>query len=200
MPSIFSSATKPLERDREMRLNRRLLVSSAALLLGLCRMPGAAAAEEQTIKAFSAFEAEGQVMTTGPNEATYVGLLSGPLYIENDQGPMNAGALVCPLVLHINLRTKTEQGSGQCAITGPAGNQAYISLTCAGVPLVGCNGASTITGGTGRFANATGGETSFCARPCMSSRPRRVSRPRRRPPGSFSGVSCTTNFPERAAD
>ena len=183
-----------------MRLNRRLLASSAALLLSLCRMPGAAAAEEQTIKAFSAFEAEGQVMTTGPNEATYVGLLSGPLYIENDQGPMNAGALVCPLVLHINLRTKTEQGSGQCAITGPAGNQAYISLTCAGVPLVGCNGASTITGGTGRFANATGGETSFCARPCMSSRPRRVSRPRRRPPGSFSGVSCTTDFPERAAD
>jgi hypothetical protein len=140
-----------------MRLNRRLLASSAALLVSLCRMPGAAAAEEQTIKAFSAFEAEGQVVTTGPNEATYVGLLSGPLYIENDQGPMNAGALVCPVVLHINLKAKTEKGSGQCAIIGPAGNQAYISLTCAGVPLVGCNGASTITGGTGRFANATGG-------------------------------------------
>ena len=54
------------------------------LVIGLCRAPGTSAVEEQIIRAFSACEAEGQVLTTGPNEATYVGLLSGRLYIDAD--------------------------------------------------------------------------------------------------------------------
>ena len=65
----------------------RPAITAAVLVIGLCRAPGASAVEEQTIRAFSAFEAEGQVLTTGPNEATYVGLLSGQLHIDTDQGP-----------------------------------------------------------------------------------------------------------------
>ena len=132
-------------------------IAAAALVIGLYRAPDASAVEEQTIRAFSPFEAEGQVLTTGPNDATYIGLLSGPLYIDTDQGPVDAGSMTCPVVLHIKLKDRTERGSGQCVITGPAGNRAYLDLSCTGVPLVGCSGASTLTGGTGRFANATGG-------------------------------------------
>ena len=134
-----------------------LAIAAAALVIGLCRAPDASAVEEQTIRAFSPFEAEGKVLATGPNEATYIGLLSGRLYIDTDQGPIDAGSMTCPIVLHIKLKDRTEQGSGQCIITGPAGNRAYLELSCTGVPLVGCSGASTLRGGTGRFANATGG-------------------------------------------
>jgi hypothetical protein len=132
-------------------------IAAAALVIGLCRIPDASAVEEQTIRAFS--EAEGQVLMTGPNEASYIGLLSGRLYIDTDQGPVDAGSMACPIVLHIKLKDRTEQGNGQCVITGPAGNRAYLDLSCTGVPLVGCSGASTVTGGTGRFADATGGGT-----------------------------------------
>jgi len=134
-------------------------IAAAALVIGLCQASDASAVEEQTIRAFSPFEAEGKVLATGPNEATYIGLLSGRLYIDTDQGPVDAGSMACPIVLHIKLKDRTEQGSGQCVITGPAGNRAYLDLSCTGVPLVGCSGASALTGGTGRFANATGGGT-----------------------------------------
>jgi hypothetical protein len=141
-----------------MRIIRSLsTIATTLLLIGLCRMPGATAGEEQSIQAFSAFEAEGQVLTTGPNEATYIGMLTGRLYIDTGQGPVDAGSIACPIVLHINLKGRTERGSGECALAGAAGNQAYFDLTCTGVPLVGCSGASTLNGGTGRFANATGG-------------------------------------------
>ena len=132
-------------------------IAAAALVIGLCQAPDASAVEEQTIRAFSPFEAEGKVLATGPNEATYIGLLSGRLYIDTDQGPVDVGSMTCPVVLHIKLKDPTEQGSGQCVITGPAGNRAFLDFSCTGVPLVGCSGASTVTGGTGRFANATGG-------------------------------------------
>jgi len=135
----------------------RRLSAIALFAVGFCQVPQAQAAEEQTIRAFSAFAASGQLMTTGPNEATYIGMLSGRLYIDTDQGPVDAGSMACPVVLHMKLKEKTEQGRGECAISGPAGNQAYLTLSCTGVPLVGCSGESTLTGGTGRFANVTGG-------------------------------------------
>jgi hypothetical protein len=140
-----------------MTFIRRLPIITAALLLGLRFLPAAEAAEDQTIKAFSAFQLQGHVMKTGVNDATLIGLLSGRFYIDTDQGPVDAGSMTCPVVVHINLKNSTQKGSGQCVFTGPQGNQAYMDLSCTGVPLVGCNGTGTFTGGTGPFVNLSGG-------------------------------------------
>src|SRR5262245_18481701 len=137
---------------------RRLpAIAAALLLLGLCRMPGAAAAEEQTIRAFSTFQVKGELMKTGENDATYIGVLSGRFYIDTEQRPVDAGDMNCPVVVHINLKDSTERGNGQCVLTGPKGNKAYMDLACTGVPLVGCGGNSTLTGGTGPLTNISGG-------------------------------------------
>jgi hypothetical protein len=141
-----------------MTLMRRLpIIAAAFLFLGLPCLRAAQAAEDQTIKAFSTFQLQGHVMKTGVNDATVIGLLSGRFYIDTDQGPVDAGSMTCPVVVHINLKDSTQKGSGQCVFTGPQGNQAYMDLTCTGVPLVGCNGEATFTGGTGPFVNLTGG-------------------------------------------
>ena len=116
-----------------------------------------AAAEKRTLRAFSAWQAEGELLQTGPNEATFLATLAGRLYFDTDQGPVDAGAMVCPFVVRINLKNNTQAGSGSCAITGPKGNRAYLDLRCTGVPLVGCSGDSTLTGGTGPFEKVTGG-------------------------------------------
>ncbi len=141
-----------------MRIIGRLLtIAAVALLFALGGMSGARAAEDQTVRAFSAFQGEGQIMRTGPQEATYMGMLSGWFYIDTEQGPVDAGSMTCPVVVHINLKDSTQKGSGQCVFVGREGNLAYMNLTCTGVPLVGCGGDSTLTGGAGRFANVTGG-------------------------------------------
>jgi hypothetical protein len=138
-------------------IGRLLTIAAVALLMGLGWMSGARAAEDQTVRAFSAFQGEGQVMRTGPQEATYIGMFSGRFYVDTEQGPVDAGSMTCPVVVHINLKDSTQQGSGQCVFIGRGGNLAYMNLTCTGVPLVGCGGDSTLTGGAGRFANVTGG-------------------------------------------
>src|SRR5690242_17898587 len=155
MRSTSGSTIERLKRgDPDMTAIRRLpIIAAALLLLALCRMPGAAAAEEQTFRAFSTFQVKGELMKTGVNDATYIGVLSGRFYIDTAQGPIDAGDMSCPVVVHINLKDSTQRGSGQCVLTGPKGNKAYMDLTCTGVPLVGCGGDSTITGGTGPLAN-----------------------------------------------
>ena len=117
----------------------------------------AAAAEEQHLRAFSPWQGQGQFLQTGPNEATFIGMLSGRLYIDTDEGPVDAGTMLCPVVVHIDLKNRTQKGTGECTITGPQGNRVYMELACTGVPLVGCAGDSKITGGTGPFAHVAGG-------------------------------------------
>jgi hypothetical protein len=96
-----------------MTLMRRLpIIAAAALFLCLGGTPGARAAEDQTVRAFSAFQGEGQIMRTGPQEATYIGVLSGRFYIDTEQGPVDAGSMTCPVVVHINLRDSTQRGNG----------------------------------------------------------------------------------------
>jgi len=136
---------------------RALAIPLLAALATAFAIHAACAAEEETLRAFAAWQGEGHFVQTGTDEATFAGMLSGRLYIDTDQGPIDAGNLVCPVVVDIDLKTRTQAGSGKCTFTGREGNQAYMDLSCIGVPLVGCAGESKLTGGTGRFATVSGG-------------------------------------------
>jgi hypothetical protein len=141
-----------------MTILRRILFIAAAALLSLVASPGPApAGEEATIQAFSALQGQGQIVQTSPDGATYVGILSGRFYIDNGKGPIDSGNMVCPAMVRVNLKDGTEVGSGDCAVTGEHGFKVFMVLACKGVHLVGCAGESTLTGGTGRFANVSGG-------------------------------------------
>ncbi len=116
-----------------------------------------AIAEEGTVRAFATFEADGSIVRTGPAEATLVGTVAGPVYVETDQGPVGAGNMACAMIVHQDIEKRTQVGNGQCTIKGPKGNMWFISLSCTGVPMVGCAGESNLTGGTGPFENLSGG-------------------------------------------
>lgn len=131
------------------------LIAMAALAGSLSLQP--AAADEASMRVFSAWQGEGHIVQTGPDAATYIGMLAGRVYVDTDQGPVNAGTMVCPVIVQLNLKDKTQAGTGKCTMTGLKGNQIFLDLNCTGVPLVGCAGDSTLTGGTGPFAKVTGG-------------------------------------------
>jgi hypothetical protein len=134
-----------------------LFLGALALLAGIAGAPSARAAQDETLRAFSSWEGHGQLLQTGPKEATFTGMIAGRFMIDTDQGPVDAGTLTCPFVLHVKLDDNTQKGSGACVLAGPGGDRIYLDLTCAGVPLVGCTGESTITGGSGPYLHATGG-------------------------------------------
>jgi hypothetical protein len=119
-------------------------------------LPGHAA-EQGTIKAFAAWRGDGQAVQTGVDEATFIGAISGTVYVETEKGPVDSGQMVCPAMLLINTKDGSQSGAGRCAITANDGARIFAQLTCTGVHLVGCDGDFALTGGTERFAGITGG-------------------------------------------
>jgi hypothetical protein len=115
-----------------------------------------ALAEEQTIQAFAAWEGRGVIYETGPNSGTFVGSIDGNLFVDTEKGPTNAGLMVCPAMLEIDLVDATQRGQGKCTITGSDGAKVFAEWTCQGVHLVGCDGELKLTGGTGRMQGITG--------------------------------------------
>jgi hypothetical protein len=117
----------------------------------------AAAADETSVKAFVAWTARGVTYQTGPHQATFVGALAGPVFVDMGKGLVHAGQLMCPTVVEIGLEDGKETGQGRCVITAKDGAVIYAQLNCSGVYMIGCHGALKFTGGTDRFTGITGG-------------------------------------------
>jgi hypothetical protein len=140
---------------QETRTFRSILAMAA--LAAILAAGSTVRAEEETISGFSAWEGEGTVYDTGANTGTFVGAISGTLFIQTENGPAAAGHMVCPALLEIDLQSATQVGAGKCTITGDDGAKVFAEWTCQGVHLVGCDGEIKLTGGTGRMSGITGG-------------------------------------------
>jgi hypothetical protein len=132
------------------------LALGALLAVGLTIAP-AAAETQQTVKAFAAWQGRGQIYETGPTRATFVGSFSGMVFVETEKGPLDAGFMICPAILDVDLTSGKQEARGRCTITAKDGARAYGEMACNGVHLVGCDGDFSFTGGTERFAGITGG-------------------------------------------
>ncbi len=116
-----------------------------------------AVAEEGTVEAFSSWEARGQIYPTGPEEATFIGVLSGIFYVTDEEGSMDAGLITCPGTVVVNTADGSQVGHGKCIIVTPDAERVYAEFKCSGVYLAGCNGDFVLTGGTGEKENISGG-------------------------------------------
>jgi len=112
-------------------------------------------AEPATIKAMAPWEGEGFAFPIGDNRVYMVAVFNGIMFVEDGQGALHAGSLVCPATVEADLKTLTKTGKGHCIISNTEGERVYAEFSCAG-DLEGCQGPFTITGGTGKFAGITG--------------------------------------------
>jgi hypothetical protein len=141
-----------------MKRRTRLMTRFAAVsLIGLIASEAAYSAEETTLNAFATWQGRGQIYPTGEKEATFVGAFSGVLYLESGEGPLDAGYMICPVVVDLDLDKNTQAGKGRCTISGTDGARAFSTWACTGPLLKGCDGQFTFTGGTERLAGLTGG-------------------------------------------
>ena len=132
------------------------LCIAAGLLTAMLAGP-AASAEQAAVKAFAAWKGTGQAVQTGADEATFVGTISGTVYVETEKGPVASGSMLCPAILRVNMNDGSQAGTGRCNFIADDGAQIFARLECAGIHLIGCDGDFTLTGGTGRFAGISGG-------------------------------------------
>ena len=136
-------------------MGKSTAMAALALLIGAASP--VAAAEEATIRAFAAWQGAGNLFETGASEVTFVGALTGTMYIDTDKGPLASGAMVCPVVVTINTDDGSQDAKGRCVISAKDGARVYATIACTGIRLIGCDGDFTLTGGTGRFKGIAGG-------------------------------------------
>jgi hypothetical protein len=113
--------------------------------------------EEQVINAFSTWEGSGQMVQTGAKTSTFVGTLTGAIYIDTEEdGPLYAGMMTCPAVIEVNLEDGSQTAKGDCAIDLNDGPRVFAGIACTGFYLLGCRGDITIKGGTGKLEGVSG--------------------------------------------
>jgi hypothetical protein len=138
-------------------LRMALCFGAAMVIFGAESSHRAWAGEEATVKVFVIWQGEGRTVQTGPHEATFVGSLFGPVFVDTENGLIRSGLMTCPAILELGLEDGKEKGRGRCTITAQDGAQIYADIECAGVYMVGCNGELTLTGGTKKFDGISGG-------------------------------------------
>lgn len=133
-----------------------------ALVGALCvAVAGPAFAQDdvQTFNAFAVVNANGTIVRSAEKQVVVAASLAGPLFIETDEGPQQAGRVSCALSSKIDQASRKTSASGGCTFTAGDGATAWGEWDCAGYELVGCRGTFKLTGGTARFAGATGEST-----------------------------------------
>jgi hypothetical protein len=111
---------------------------------------------EETIRAFSVWQAHGGLQVFGSETNIYSATIIGRFYVDTGKGPIDAGTLSCPLLVRVKLSDRSQSGSGTCTISTRDGGQVFLNLTCIGIYRVGCSGEATIVGGNDRFEGVTG--------------------------------------------
>ena len=117
----------------------------------------ATAADEKTVEASSAWVSQGRYFKTGENEALFVGVLAGTLYVKSAEGRLDTAELLCPGDFVIDLESGAQKGEGKCIITDKEGENVFADWNCEGKSFLGCAGKFKLTAGTGKFQGISGG-------------------------------------------
>jgi len=127
------------------------------MLLSVCLLGHAdkGFAEQTTVKAMAPWKGEGFAFPIGDEKVYMVAVYTGIMFVEDSQGALHSGSLVCPGTVEADLKTMTKSGKGHCIITNAEGDRVFAEFSCTG-DLEGCRGPFTITSGTGKFAGITG--------------------------------------------
>lgn len=135
-------------------MNRKsLLPASLACLLLLSS--GGVSAGSGTLSATIPWEGRGQVFRIGPQTLIFLGSIHGIVYTKTDDGILNEAFVLCPITQRMNVSTQATSGVGQCEIAVDGDHVAYGEFVCEG-QMGRCEGQFRLTGGSGRFAGATG--------------------------------------------
>src|SRR5438552_2779116 len=98
-----------------MHIARISCFPAAALMIGaavfstLAPAP-ALAATSQTIKAFAVWHTDSTVAAGAAGTHVFDGTVDGPLYVETEKGPINAGTISCKAKLTVKDADQTQEG------------------------------------------------------------------------------------------
>src|SRR5262245_11044735 len=104
-------------------------VVALAFALGLAGGPvDGLAAGEATVRAVAAWSGQGWFFPAGPEEALFMGVLRGIVFVENSRGALDAARIVCPVKLQMHRVTGAQTGDGRCLLTNRDQHQVFAQF------------------------------------------------------------------------
>lgn len=131
-------------------------IRSGLLAALVAAAPAAAQNEPQTFNAFAVVMANGLIVRAAEKQVMLAGTLTGPFFVETDEGPIHSGRVACAVSAKVDQGTRRVTGNGACTVTAIDGASAWGEWVCQGYELLGCRGTFKLAGGTGRLEGATG--------------------------------------------
>lgn len=107
-------------------------------------------------KFISTWEAHGNFYAVEPNKLLFQGSFEGMMFTEDGGGLMDGADIVCAVSQEFDLTSNATQAVGKCSIDVSDEDTIYARFDCDGQPGM-CDGEFTLVGGTGIFANISGG-------------------------------------------
>ena len=159
-----------------------MLKSIGLLALATLLAAAPAAAAEIKTEGVFAWSSTGTTYTLGDGHPYFVGAFSGINILNEDAGVLNNSAIECPGFNDIGVGA-----GGYCTVTASNGDKLFLKWSCDAVApaagdLIACDGKTIVTGGTGKFEKATGGND-------LSSHIRGISAT-----GTAMGYTTLTNY------
>ncbi|MDH4193988.1 MAG: hypothetical protein OEV70_07550, partial [Nitrospirota bacterium] len=94
-----------------------------ALSIAVLGERGIAVAEQKEVKAMAPWEGEGFAFPIGNDRVYMVAVFTGIMFVEDGEGALHAGSLVCPATVEADLKTATKSGRGHCIISNTEGER-----------------------------------------------------------------------------
>jgi hypothetical protein len=138
-------------------MNMRLAQSQITLIIGLILavIAGGSQASERSVKVMMPWDGEGTIYTIGTDTLLFMGAFEGIMYVEKEQGELDAAFAKCPASQQIKIKDKSTKASGYCQITISPKDSVFAEWSCTG-KVGSCTGTFKLTGGTGKFEGITG--------------------------------------------
>lgn len=134
---------------------------AAGALVTLVAVVGAADAKEFKSTAYFAWYATGPAFEIEPGHYYFVGSFAGVVHYDDDGHPLQNASAICPGWTNIGI----PGGGGYCVDTDADGDKLFLKWECteALTPPKGAidagKCATVVTGGTGKYVGATGGNS-----------------------------------------
>ena len=135
---------------------RRATMLSLAAAASLAVVPASAQDGPQSFNAFAVVAANGTTVRAAEKQFMVVATLTGPFFIETDEGPIQSGRVSCAASVKLDQVNRSQAGNGACTFTAADGATAWGEWDCKGYELLGCRGTFKLAGGTARLEGASG--------------------------------------------
>jgi len=123
-------------------------------LLAVLGISDARGGEQQTVKAMSAWVGQEQMVPTGSNSLYFVGCFRGVIFVENAEGDLHAGRMLCPgtmirrgRLMRVGVVLASVMGTASVAHAAPP-YDGSVPLRCAIETVMVCRDPSVCVRGT----------------------------------------------------